>query len=259
MRGVEETRHGGTPCSWLGLRNGGRGGGHHRRGRRGRYCRHGGLHRSRRGRRRGLQDVHAEVRGDAREPRRVPLPDRPELPVRAVPVQLAEHHRRLAAGLGRHVVAGHLDAAVRVGDPDVRAAHLPEALAPLRRVVDRHRENDLLHVGGDLREPDLDLPAVGAAAGAALVADRAVRAPQVVEEDEVPVRADLPVRPAQQRAGVQVVPGPGRPAEADPDHPETGGLLAQGDVAALRQGHTHGLPPPPYEYRCNLCPTTTTL
>src|SRR5262249_16007891 len=76
------------------------------------------------------------------------------------------------------------------------------------------------------------------------VLDRAVRAPEVVVEEEVLVGDDLPRRVQQQCGCVQVVVSAGGgthvPAEADQDCAEARRLLAQRLVAARGQGNPHG-------------------
>src|SRR4051812_32539289 len=101
-------------------------------------------------------DVHAEVPGDTDQPGRVALPHRPELPLLAVAVELAEQHRRLGRRVLGEVVARHLGAAGAVDDPDERVADLAEALPPRLAVVDRDREDDLDHLGRDGTEIHVD-------------------------------------------------------------------------------------------------------
>src|SRR4051794_23284239 len=105
---------------------------------------------------RRLADVYSVVLRDAREAAGPALADGAELPLRAVGVELAEDHRGLGRGVLGEVVARDLGVVGRVDDADERVAHLAEALATRIGVVDRHGEDDLLHVGGHAGEVDLD-------------------------------------------------------------------------------------------------------
>ncbi|MGX1253022.1 hypothetical protein RKD48_005533 [Streptomyces ambofaciens] len=145
-------------------------------------------------------------------------------------VQLAEDHGGLRGGVLAQVVAGDLGLAGLVDDADERVADLAEGLLAVLGVVDRDREDDLLDVGGDRSEIDLDLLVVALALTRDVVTgvlDRAVRALQVVEEDEVRVAGDLAAAVQQQRAGVEVEVGPGRgadvPPQTDDDRGQAGG------------------------------------
>ncbi|GGX43309.1 hypothetical protein GCM10010353_67950 [Streptomyces chryseus] len=113
-------------------------------------------------------------------------------------------------------------------------------------VVDGDRKDDLHYVGGDSGQVDLDDLVVSLALAGEVVAgvlDRAVRADQVVEEDEVLVGRDFSGFVDHQRTGIEVVVGAGRrtdvPAQADQDGGQPRRLLAQRDIAALGQAHTH--------------------
>src|SRR3954447_6036824 len=77
----------------------------------------------------GSADVDAEVAGDAREPGAVALADRPELPLVAVAVDLAEDHRGLVRRILGQVVTRELTVVGLVHHPDERVADLPEVLA----------------------------------------------------------------------------------------------------------------------------------
>src|SRR4051812_48459189 len=139
-------------------------------------------------------DADAEVLRDAHQARGVTLADRAELPLRAVAVQLAEDHGRLGGRVLRQVVARDLGAAGLVDDADVGVADLAEVLAAVLRVVDGDREDDLVDVGRERGQVDVDRLVVAGALTRAVVArvdDRAVRGLLVVEEDEVGVRVDL--------------------------------------------------------------------
>src|SRR5690606_27561383 len=200
------------------------------------------------GERSGLSrsDVHTEVLRDAAQAGGVALADGPELPLRAVPVQLAEDHGGLGGGVLRQVVAGDLGAAGLVDDADERGAHLAEGLLAVLRVVDGHREDDLLDVGGDGGEVHLDLLVVALALTGEVVTrvlDGAVGALEVVEEDEVGIAADLARAVQQQGAGVEVEVGAGRGTDVPPQSDDDGGearrLLAQRYVAALAEADSH--------------------
>src|SRR5690606_8617461 len=112
--------------------------------------------------------------------------------------------------------------------------------------VDGDREHDLLDVGRDRGEVDLDLLVVAFGLTGEVVTgvlDGAVGAPEVVEEDEVLVARDLSGAVQQQRAGVQVEVGTGRGADVPPQSDDDGGqtrrLLAQRYVAALAEADSH--------------------
>ena len=123
-------------------------------------------------------DVDAEVLRDAAQARGVALADGAELPLGAVAVQLAEDHRGLGRGVLGEVVAGELGAAGLVDDADERVADLAEGLLAVLGVVDRDREDDLVDVGRDAGEVDLDLLVVALALTGEVVTgvlDRAVR------------------------------------------------------------------------------------
>src|SRR5689334_14052700 len=81
-------------------------------------------------------DVYAEVGGDSVQPGGITLPDRAELPLHAVPVQLAEDHGSLGGRVLAEVVTGELDVLRGVDEADEGVAHLAERLSPLVRVVD---------------------------------------------------------------------------------------------------------------------------
>ena len=85
-------------------------------------------------------DVDAVIEGDAAQPGGVALPYCLELPVGAVSVELAEHHRGLAAGVLAEVIAGDLGAAGLVDDADERVTDLAEVLPPGLGLVDADRE-----------------------------------------------------------------------------------------------------------------------
>src|SRR3954470_22142873 len=108
-------------------------------------------------------DVDAEVAGDAREPGRVALADRAELPLRAVAVELAEDHGGLGGGVLGQVVARDLGLAGGVDDPDEGVAHLAEVLRAPVGVVDADREDDLVDVRGHAGQVELDLLVVALA------------------------------------------------------------------------------------------------
>src|SRR6185312_6390757 len=101
-------------------------------------------------------DVDAVVAGDAGQARGVALADGAELPLRAAPVELAEHQRRLGGGVLAEVEAGELAPVALVDDPDVGVDDLAEALPAGVGVVDAHREDDLVDLGGHRRQVDLD-------------------------------------------------------------------------------------------------------
>src|SRR5690606_23531994 len=125
-------------------------------------------------------------------------------------------------------------------------AHLAEGLLAVLRVVDGHREDDLLDVGGDGGEVHLDLLVVALALTGEVVTrvlDGAVGALEVVEEDEVGIAADLARAVQQQGAGVEVEVGAGRGTDVPPQSDDDGGearrLLAQRYVAALAEADSH--------------------
>src|SRR5689334_1044626 len=93
-------------------------------------------------------DVGAVVLRAAGEAGRVALADRAELPLRTVAVQLAEDQCRLRRVVLAQVVAGELVVVGRVDHPDEGVGDLAERLAAGVGVVDRHREDDLVDVGG---------------------------------------------------------------------------------------------------------------
>src|SRR5690606_2750763 len=195
-------------------------------------------------------DVDAEVGGDARQSGRVALSDGAELPLGAVPVELAEDHGRLGGRVLRQVVARDLGAAGLVHDPDEGVAHLAEALAAVLGVVDGDGEDDPLDRGRHTGQVHLDRLVVALALTGEVVAgvlDRTVRAAQVVVEDEVLVRRHLAGGVEEQRGGVQVVVRTGRgadvPAQTDQDRGQARRFLAQRDIAALGQGDSHGVTP----------------
>ncbi len=108
--------------------------------------------------------------------------------------------------------------------------------------MDGHDHRDLVDIGGQLREGDLDLLVIAvtlAGAIVALVDDRAAGDVLVVVEAEVHVAADLAARVAEERRGVEVeILTIGRahvPAEADHDAVEAGCFLREADIATLRQ------------------------
>src|SRR5690606_32374565 len=80
-------------------------------------------------RRRVRSDGDAEVLRDTGQAGAVALADGAELPLRAVAVQLAEHHGGLGGGVLGQVVAGQLLAVGAVDHADVGVAHLAEGLA----------------------------------------------------------------------------------------------------------------------------------
>ena len=196
-------------------------------------------------------EVDAEVLGDTHQPGGVALADGPELPLRAVAVQLAEDHGGLGGRVLAQVVAGDLGAAGLVDDADEGVADLTEVLAPVLGVVDGDGEDDLVDLGRDPRQVDLDLLVVAVAFAGEVVTgvlDRAVAALLVVEEDEAAVAADdLVVRVHHDGGGVDVEVGAGRradvPAETDGHGGEAGGLLVQRDVATLAEADCHELTP----------------
>src|SRR5690606_40611553 len=96
--------------------------------------------------------------GSARPARGVARAPGADLPLGPVPVQLAEDRGGLGGGVLGQVVAGDLAAVGLVDDPDEGVADLAEVLLAAVGVVDRHREHDLVDLGGDGGEvhPDLD-------------------------------------------------------------------------------------------------------
>ncbi len=108
--------------------------------------------------------------GDAHEARGVALADRAELPLRAVAVELAEDHGGLGGGVLAQVVTGDLGAAGLVDDADVGVADLAEVLRAVLRVVDGDGEDDLVDVGGEARQVDVDRLVVARALARAVVA-----------------------------------------------------------------------------------------
>ncbi len=195
----------------------------------------------------GTSDVDAEVLGDADEARGVALADGAELPLGAVAVELAEDHGGLGRRVLAEVVAGDLGAAGLVDDADEGVPHLAEVLAAVLGVVDRDREDDLLDVGRQARQVDLDLLVVALALAGDVVAgvlDGLVRRRLVVEEDKVLVGVDLAARVDRDgaRVEVEVRAGGGAdvPAEADRDGGQARCLLGERDVAALGQAYSHG-------------------
>jgi hypothetical protein len=195
----------------------------------------------------GRADGDAEVLRDAREAGRVALADGAELPLRTVAVELAEDHRRLGRGVLREVVARELGLAGLVHDADERVADLAEALAAVVAVVDRDGEDDLVDLGRDGRELDLELLVVAVALTGEVVAqvlDGAVRALEVVEEHEVAVGDDLAVRVDHDRRGVEVEVGARRRADVPPEPDDHGGeagcCLGEADVPALAEADSHG-------------------
>src|SRR4051812_25343976 len=192
-------------------------------------------------------DADAEVLGDADQARGVALADGAELPLGAVAVQLAEDHGGLGGRVLRQVVAGDLGAAGLVDDADVGVAHLSEVLRAVLGVVDRDREDDLVDVGGQGGEVDVDgLVVAGALTGAVVagVDDGVVRGLLVVEEDEVTVGVDLALRVDRDRGGVEVEVRAGGgadvPAEAHSDGGQARSLLGERDVATFGQAYSHG-------------------
>src|SRR5690242_6669997 len=101
-------------------------------------------------------DVHAEVAGDPGEPGAVTVAHCAEPPLVRAAVHLAEDHRGLGGRVLGEVVAGDLGSAGLVDDPDERVADLAEVLATSFGVVDRHREDDLVHLTGYAGQVDLD-------------------------------------------------------------------------------------------------------
>src|ERR1022692_3306873 len=177
-------------------------------------------------------DVDAEVLRDALQARGVALADRAELPLAEAPVDLAEDHGRLGGGVLGEVVAGDLTVVGLVDDPDERIADLAEVLLALLGVVDADREGDLAALGGHGGEVDLDLLVVALGAAGQVVShvlDRAVRALQVVEENEEAGGQDPATHVQHDRRGVEVEIRAGRrarvPAEPDHDRGEAGSLL----------------------------------
>lgn len=212
-------------------------------------------------------DVDAVLLGDALEAGRGALADGPELPVRAVAVQLAEDHGGLGAGVLRQVVAGDFVAGGVVDDPDEGPGDLAEVLAALVGLVDGDREDDLVDVGREAGEVDLDLLVVAVAVTVEVVAgvlDGAVRRGQVAVEDEELLVEDLAVGLDGDRARVDVELRAGGgalvPAEADGDvgqlgHGDRRGagrrcrrvgvllqLLLEVDVATLVEADAHDAP-----------------
>src|SRR5690606_4596338 len=174
------------------------------------------------------------------------LADGAELPLGAVAVELAEDHGGLGGRVLRQVVAGDLGAAGLVDDADVGVADLPEVLAAVLRVVDGDREDDLLDIGREGGEVDVDRLVVALALAGAVVTgvdDAVVRRLLVVEEDEVGVGVDLALRVDRDRRRVEVEVRAGGgadvPAEAHGDSRQARCLLGERDVATLGQAYSH--------------------
>src|SRR5262249_42693790 len=114
-------------------------------------------------------------------------------------------------------------------------------------VVDGDREDDLVDVGGEARQVDVDRLVVARALAGAVVArvdDGLVRGLLVVEEDEVGVGVDLALRVDRDGGGIQVEVRAGGgadvPAEAHGDGGQARSLLGERDVATLGQAYSHG-------------------
>src|SRR5688572_22766621 len=101
-------------------------------------------------------DVDAVVAGERAEAAGEALADGPELPLAGVAVDLAEDHRRLGAGVLGEVVAGDLLAVVLVGDADVGVGDLAEVLVAGLGVVDRDGHRELVDLGRDARQVDVE-------------------------------------------------------------------------------------------------------
>src|SRR6478609_5694276 len=101
-------------------------------------------------------DIDAEVAGNAVEPRCVTVTNGAELPLLAVAVELAKHHRSLGRGVLGQVVAGQLAATRRIDDPDERVPDLTEGLAASVPLVYRDREDDRPHGRRNRAQVDVD-------------------------------------------------------------------------------------------------------
>src|SRR5690606_12960031 len=125
-------------------------------------------------------------------------------------------------------------------------AHLAEVLRAVLGVVDGDREDDLVDVGREGGQVDVDRLVVALALTRAVVTgvdDGVVRGLLVVEEHEVRVRVDLALRVDRDRRGVEVEVRAGGgadvPAEAHGDGGQARSLLGERDVATLGQAYSH--------------------
>lgn len=195
----------------------------------------------------GPVGLHAdtEVAGETRQPGRIPLPDRPELPPTSPQIQLAPDERRLRRGL--HLEARDLLLVPGIEQPQRQSGQPAEGAA-----IGRGAQDDPL----DLRfqGTQVDLDGVRRGSAVPLLTEMPYGAGGVlrlVVEDEVPVVPHASARAEQQRRGIRVRrTGTSSPAEHGPHRP--GG---DGKVGALAHGcrcHGPSLPrePGPGAVRC---------
>lgn len=177
-------------------------------------------------------DVDAEVPGQARQPGRVPLSDRTELPRAEAPVELAEdegaHLSRLLDGEGEQGFAR----AVREGDPQI--VEFAEPGAPVAAGGD-HQAVDRLRNRVEV-EADAVLVTVGGGRLAQQLHASVARDRGVVEA-EVGVVPHLAVLVEQQHGDVRVaLPRRAAPAETHDDRPDVLAQRGQSDVRAFDHG-----------------------
>ncbi len=186
---------------------------------------------------RPVVDADPEVRGQARQPGRIPLSDRTELPLPAVPVQFAADQRRL--GVGRDGEARQAGPGGAVHQEQFQPGQLTEGAAVRRGAeqdaLDGRLQPGEIHLDG-VRDGGARAPGAGRTAGVPLpdVPYGSGAVARLVVEDEVAVAAHPPVGGQQQGRGVGVRAAAGRlPGQLDPEVEHV-----DRKVRALGQGHS---------------------
>lgn len=149
-----------------------------------------------------------------------PLPNGLELPIIVVAVQFAENDRRFRAVVLAQIVAGELLSIGIIDHANVCVADHAEVLPANVGLVDCYGKRDLLNLGWDLGDIDLDLLIVSVAAAGLVVSHtlhRATRALRLIVEDKVHVAAGLACCSEQKCRRVKVEIGAIRRAWVPPE------------------------------------------